>query len=721
MRHLNRCLHSQASLPRFVVNAASVRPLRSPQEFYNTLLDGCLKAHHRVTLASLYLGTGHLECDLVEALLHRCRETHASNSKQLEIATQLDLNRGLRKVAPNTGAPPSLQHTSSSQLLLELLRGAPDPSRIHCGLTLMPQQRGMLGRLLPQRIVEVLGVFHLKAYVFDSNVLISGANLSSDYFTTRQDRYVLLEDVPALATYLHALIDGIRAIPGAHVLLPTGDVGHYTVSGAVEVMRDSGHSVSVPVMKSVPYSARRLDSSSLPPVTYTPLRDASLNACFSSGLGTLLQRFSSSTDIEADVNTTSHASQTIVTPRLQCGAVGICVDESETLRLLCSLGPALVPRMSLAKGALDDSESASAVQELVMRNPGSDRHRDVCFIASGYFNFPGRFRRALLPRCDIPQVIPIDLSVLQKGFSVLADVAECIRNKVVRFAESGDSLERASTAHALSSIHILTAAPEANGFFGARGISGAIPNVYGETLRRFYIAALRSGRLMAVAKCIAAENGEAGTDLHVACGPGVALYEYARSGWTFHGKGLWLLREEYTGGTTDSRGELRLITLFGSPNFGRRSVNRDFELQFELATRESALVKQFSDECDALFGAVDISSCAVKSPRHPITISDTSAVRAPSMLSHASSDGQLALLRQSQLTLNSSTNVAAHTIPAMRCGVQSLNAPVHVAAIGPHFGPHSNVWLHPGRKLTGWSWTSGSWIHLGSRILAPFF
>lgn len=40
--------------------------------------------------------------------------------------------------------------------------------------------------MLPPRVNEVIGVSHVKAYIFDDDVIISGANLSSDYFTVRQ-------------------------------------------------------------------------------------------------------------------------------------------------------------------------------------------------------------------------------------------------------------------------------------------------------------------------------------------------------------------------------------------------------------------------------------------------------------------------------------------------------------------------------------------------------
>lgn len=35
------------------------------------------------------------------------------------------------------------------------------------------------------QLKEIFGVHHMKLHVFDNNVLITGANLSQDYFTNR--------------------------------------------------------------------------------------------------------------------------------------------------------------------------------------------------------------------------------------------------------------------------------------------------------------------------------------------------------------------------------------------------------------------------------------------------------------------------------------------------------------------------------------------------------
>ena len=53
---------------------------------------------------------------------------------------------------------------------------------------------------------EIFGVHHLKAAVFDNSVIITGANLSEDYFTDRQDRAYIISNCAPLANYFSDLI-----------------------------------------------------------------------------------------------------------------------------------------------------------------------------------------------------------------------------------------------------------------------------------------------------------------------------------------------------------------------------------------------------------------------------------------------------------------------------------------------------------------------------------
>ena len=72
-----------------------------------------------------------------------------------------------------------------------------------------PLLRGFYKRYLPPRWNETIGLQHCKIYIFDDSVIISGANLSNDYFTNRQDRYVLIEYCKPLADFYEKLVDKI--------------------------------------------------------------------------------------------------------------------------------------------------------------------------------------------------------------------------------------------------------------------------------------------------------------------------------------------------------------------------------------------------------------------------------------------------------------------------------------------------------------------------------
>ena len=59
------------------------------------------------------------------------------------------------------------------------------------GVFLFPVNNERLRRILPSPLDEVAGVFHMKAYIVDDEMVLSGANLSEEYFDDRLDRYML--------------------------------------------------------------------------------------------------------------------------------------------------------------------------------------------------------------------------------------------------------------------------------------------------------------------------------------------------------------------------------------------------------------------------------------------------------------------------------------------------------------------------------------------------
>ena len=78
------------------------------------------------------------------------------------------------------------------------------PKRIKAGY--LTENRSPFLKLFSKGIAEVIGVHHMKLYVFDDTTIITGANLSHSYFTRRQDRCVMIKDCRPLAGYFYDLI-----------------------------------------------------------------------------------------------------------------------------------------------------------------------------------------------------------------------------------------------------------------------------------------------------------------------------------------------------------------------------------------------------------------------------------------------------------------------------------------------------------------------------------
>ncbi|GBP18102.1 CDP-diacylglycerol--glycerol-3-phosphate 3-phosphatidyltransferase, mitochondrial [Eumeta japonica] len=98
---------------------------------------------------------------------------------------------------------------------------------------------------------------------------------------------------------------------------------------------------------------------------------------------------------------------------------------------------------------------------------------------------------------------------------------------------------------------------KANGFLGAAGPAGGIPNAYSLIAKKFWEKVIDSNQMHRI-----------------------QMLEYERSGWTFHAKGLWY----YPSGS-----KLPCMTLVGSANLGERSVRRDLEAQAAILTTSPQL------------------------------------------------------------------------------------------------------------------------------------
>lgn len=447
-------------VPEFGISSSHVEVLSSPTEFYELLKAQIKAAKKRVVMASLYLGTGPMEQELVdslhEALVNSLNEGVSSD---LQISILLDFTRGSRG------------RQNSRTMLLPLLQRFPE--HVQVSLFHTPSLRGLLRVLTPERFNETIGVQHIKVYLFDDNIILSGANLSDSYFTSRQDRYMFLRDCRDVANFFTELVATVGDLslqlqPDDTVRVKDGMLHPYQ-GDKEEYCKAANHRL-MEVVNSARMKQRLQQHRSLDTESTDPLDGRQ-----------------------------EWVPDTWVYPLIQMKPFGIEIDELVTETLLT------------------EAERGSKVS-----------------LTTGYFNLTQAYMDLVL----------------------------------------------GTRAH----YQILLASPEVNGFFGAKGVAGAIPAAYTHIEQQFYREVCRRRQQHRV-----------------------QLQEYSREGWTFHAKGLWL----YMPGSS-----LPCLTLIGSPNFGYRSIHRDLEAQIAIVTENQNLQQQLHEEQNRLYTCSNTVSSATFKQSH---------------------------------------------------------------------------------------------------------
>ncbi|KAJ1958068.1 CDP-diacylglycerol--glycerol-3-phosphate 3-phosphatidyltransferase [Dipsacomyces acuminosporus] len=296
-----------------------------------------------------------------------------------------------------------------------------------------PALSGVNKRAWPQRYNETFGLQHIKIYTFDDDVIISGANLSRDYFTNRQDRYMKLND-RSLAGYFAELM---RAI------------GRFSFTLNAEKPDAAAGS-----------RGYTLDLEEFP----DPSKDPST---FIKEANCIMTQFLQRTAAEHG-NIEYTEEDTLAIPTVQMNQLGIAQDK------------------------------AHMAEFFEITNRFAQRYGCRNFMTSAYFNF-----------------------------------SDFHKTNVLDNASRWD---------------LLVAAPEANGFFTAKGISKYVPDMYSIIEHQFLKMVRRHER------------------------NNIAVEEYSRDGWTYHGKGVWCYLNQ----------KLPQLTMIGSPNYGYRSIYCDLEAQLTL-------------------------------------------------------------------------------------------------------------------------------------------
>ncbi|KAL6401934.1 phosphatidylserine synthase [Ilyonectria robusta] len=132
------------------------------------------------------------------------------------------------------------------------------------------------------------------------------------------------------------------------------------------------------------------------------------------------------------------------------------------------------------------------------------------------------------------------------------------------------SLTKLLMGTASSNNTVITAHPEANGFYQSKGVSGLLPDAYTLLARRFLHRVHHEGRDASIT-LKEWRHGVVGQ-------PG---------GWTYHAKGLWVTMPG------DAHPAMSII---GSSNYTKRSYSHDLEAGALIVTRDDGLKAQLADE-----------------------------------------------------------------------------------------------------------------------------
>lgn len=315
-----------------------------------------------------------------------------------------------------------------------------------------PNLTGAKKKYIPNRINEGWGLQHMKLYGIDDEIIMSGANLSTDYFTDRQDRYHVFssKDVTDHFARIH---HGVGSF--SFLVQPSQE--------------EAGFELTWPKTNSTP----------------SPLEDAA----------------------------------------------GFKKGATKVLRPLID-----------ASGAARQQTSDTRVYML------------------------GQMSQIIQP--DTSTELPVITSVLSR----LADPAyrESSWTFTAGYFNPAPSLTKLLLNTASQNNVVITASPEANGFYKSPGVSGLLPDAYVLLARRFVHNVHHNGR----DECITLKEWRNGTVGQ----PG---------GWTYHAKGLWV---------TMPGDKNPAMSVIGSSNYTKRSYSHDLEVGALIVTQNEGLKEKLGAE-----------------------------------------------------------------------------------------------------------------------------
>ncbi|GIX62443.1 phosphatidylglycerophosphate synthase, putative [Babesia caballi] len=172
------------------VDPSKVAFLASPDDFYRKLCRMYSEARERIVLVCLYVGCGQLEEELVRTIV-AAKERNA----ELTVDVMVDRTRTCRIEGP--------QQVVSPLTMLQPYLGS--GHRTTVALFHNPLLGRLCRKIFKSPYCEAFGTMHMKIYMADDECIITGANAGRDYFCDRYDRYMVVKDA-LFADLMHTFV-----------------------------------------------------------------------------------------------------------------------------------------------------------------------------------------------------------------------------------------------------------------------------------------------------------------------------------------------------------------------------------------------------------------------------------------------------------------------------------------------------------------------------------
>ncbi|KAJ1915249.1 CDP-diacylglycerol--glycerol-3-phosphate 3-phosphatidyltransferase [Mycoemilia scoparia] len=312
-----------------------------------------------------------------------------AQNKTLKLNILVDCLRGTRVDSKGN---------STASLLLPLIHKF-GQDRVKISLYHTPELSGMKKKLVPPRWNEGVGIQHIKAYIFDNtSLIISGANLSTDYFTNRQDRYIEIKDQPHLTSYFKELVSTVCEF--SYLLESTQQ--HSNSSSAFQDRNNLGYRLSL-INKSIAQS----------PPEKEPL-------LFKQKAQSMMMDFIDKWKTHGDFTHVSQIEENNSKSDLTC--------PEPTKTPQATADTIIVPTVQMSPlGITQDQAHCQQFFEAIKKN------RDTCrtILTSAYFNFAEMFRNRILDSSS--QFDILIASPQANGFYTAKDISRYIPNAYTLF------------------------------------------------------------------------------------------------------------------------------------------------------------------------------------------------------------------------------------------------------------------------------------------------